>query len=166
MAKDNKRLTAAMDALLGHIDSLQGESSVIDEDLMQGEAYGEALAALEDARAAIIEGERPPAGGLPLDVIATANGGYDIEAMVRAELKTHGYIATLWHVDDVTDIRPDLTHDQAMQLLEDLDANQGIILETVKHDVISDMANTMAFDTVQTDAAAELAPAQPEMDAP
>jgi hypothetical protein len=85
---------------------------------------------------------------------------------IRAELKAHGYIATLWHVDDVTDIRPDLTADQAMQLLEDLDANQGIILETVKHDVISDMADTMVFETVPPDAAPELAPAQPEMDAP
>lgn len=42
-------LLAAFDALLGQIEQLRGESSCIDEDLLQGEPYRAARAALAAA---------------------------------------------------------------------------------------------------------------------
>ena len=43
-------LLDALDSLIDQIDNLQGESSCIDEDLMQGEAYRAAMSALAKAK--------------------------------------------------------------------------------------------------------------------
>ena len=45
-------------------------------------------------------------------------------------LETHGYIATLWHIDDVQEVRPDLTPEQCIEVLKECerqhDATIGI----------------------------------------
>jgi hypothetical protein len=33
-------------------------------------------------------------------------------------LASRGFVASLWHIDDVKEIRPDLTAEQSMQVLE------------------------------------------------
>ncbi len=42
---------------------------------------------------------------------------------IRAELRAHGYVASIWHVDDLKGLRPDLTDEQAMQALEAVERN-------------------------------------------
>ena len=45
-------------------------------------------------------------------------------------LATHGYIATLWHIDDVLEVRSDLTPEQCIEVLKECerqhDATIGI----------------------------------------
>jgi hypothetical protein len=133
------------------------------------EPDSEGLAVLEDARAAIAEGEAALAAGLKLDVIPTANGGYDIEAMVKAELETHGYVATLWHVTDVQEVRPDLTDAQAMETLRYAEHNHNAELG-INWDILRIHADDLYPEPAglgePDEDAPELAPAQPEMDAP
>jgi hypothetical protein len=57
---------------------------------------------------------------------------------IDEELKLQGYVASLWHIEDVKEVRPDVTDAQAMQVLEHCinkhDAEIGInwlVLETV-----------------------------------
>lgn len=49
---------------------------------------------------------------------------------IKTTLEAHGYIANLWHIDDVKEIRPDLTPEQCMEVLSQCedkhDANIGI----------------------------------------
>jgi hypothetical protein len=40
---------------------------------------------------------------------------------LKDQLEKHGYIATLWHIDDVKGVRPDLTDEQAWEVLEQCD---------------------------------------------
>jgi hypothetical protein len=57
----------------------------------------------------------------PQDAADDADG-FNTSA-IRAELKAHGYIASIWHIDDVKEVRPDLTDAQAMQALESAERN-------------------------------------------
>ena len=40
---------------------------------------------------------------------------------LKNQLEKHGYIAALWHIDDVKGLRPDLTDEQCMEVLEQCD---------------------------------------------
>ncbi len=55
---------------------------------------------------------------------------------LRRYLAKHGYIAILWHTDDVNEMRPDLTAKQCMEVLEFYekkhDASMGMNWETVE----------------------------------
>ena len=64
-----------------------------------------------------------------------------IEQM-REILASRGWVASLWHIDDVKEVRPDLTDEQAMQVLERCidkhDAEIGInwlLIETIADDL-------------------------------
>lgn len=57
-------------------------------------------------------------------------------------LKSRGYVACLWHIEDVQAVRADLTDEQAMQVLERCinkhDAEIGInwlVIETIADDL-------------------------------
>jgi hypothetical protein len=47
------------------------------------------------------------------------------------------YLADDWHIDDVLNIRPDLTEDEALRVLEvlanDFDANNGINWDVIQY---------------------------------
>jgi len=51
-------------------------------------------------------------------------------AKIKEDLAAHGYIAILWHIDDVREQRPDLTDPQCMEVLRECerqhDATIGI----------------------------------------
>jgi hypothetical protein len=85
---------------------------------------------------------------------------------IRAELKAHGYIASIWHIDDVKEVRPDFTDEQAMQTLESVERNHdaeiGINWEVLR--LHADFIHPQPDD--QADTAPELEHAQSEMDAP
>jgi hypothetical protein len=55
---------------------------------------------------------------------------------IKAELKKHGYVAILWSVDDVKEIREDLTDGEAFLVLEQCahehDASLGITWDTLR----------------------------------
>jgi hypothetical protein len=59
-----------------------------------------------------------------------------------ATLSPHGYVAILWHVDDIWEIRPDLTRTQCMEVLKRAtdghDATMGINWDTLEF-VASDL---------------------------
>jgi len=40
---------------------------------------------------------------------------------IRRRLAAHGYIAAAWHIDDVREVRPDLTDKQCMEVLIECD---------------------------------------------
>ena len=40
---------------------------------------------------------------------------------LKNQLEQHGYIGILWHIDDVKGVRPDLTDEQCMEVLEQCD---------------------------------------------
>jgi len=68
----------------------------------------------------------------------------DITLYVHHLLAKHQQIAAIWSIEDVTGIRPDLTEDQAWEVLEQVrdnhDADWGIsytTLETVADDLFS-----------------------------
>jgi hypothetical protein len=61
---------------------------------------------------------------------------------IREGLKSQGCVAVLWCIEDVHTVRPDLTDEQAMKVLEacvdDHDAEFGInwlVIETVADDM-------------------------------
>jgi hypothetical protein len=65
---------------------------------------------------------------------------------IREILASRGWVASLWHIDDVKEVRPDLTDEQAMQVLERCidkhDAEIGInwlVLETVAADLFPEL---------------------------
>ena len=66
---------------------------------------------------------------------------FDLDSL----LAEHGLIADIWSVGDVSDVRPDLTRDQAMAVLQQVirrhDANNGI-----NWDVLSDAADSLFPD--------------------
>ncbi len=55
---------------------------------------------------------------------------------LQEQLAAQGYIAILWHIDDVLAVRPDLTAEQAYEVLEacadDHDANLGLTWYTLE----------------------------------
>lgn len=74
---------------------------------------------------------------------ATRKGNQPMNtATIKHQLATHGYIAVLWHIDDVKHVRPDLSDAQCMAVLLDCsrqhDAEIGITW-----DVLSDQADDM-----------------------
>jgi len=54
----------------------------------------------------------------------------------RKLLAKHGYLITLWHIDDVRELRPDLTDEQYREVLEECDhrhdADIGINWEVIR----------------------------------
>ena len=42
-------------------------------------------------------------------------------------VQAQGYICILWHVDDVRQVRPDLTYEQCVKMLEHLQRNHTIV---------------------------------------
>jgi hypothetical protein len=60
---------------------------------------------------------------LPMEVIPTDDGGYDIEAMIREQLDIHDFGAHIWHVDEIQDLRPDLTREQSLQVIKGMEAS-------------------------------------------
>jgi len=74
---------------------------------------------------------------------------FDVNRHVRELLAKHHSIAAIWHIDDVKDIRPDLTDEQAWEVLEQVgdihDAEWGInwtTLETVADDLFPKPTST------------------------
>jgi hypothetical protein len=64
------------------------------------------------------------------------------DEQIREILASRGWVASLWHTNDVQMVRPDLTDEQAMQVLERCinkhDAEIGInwlVLETIADDL-------------------------------
>lgn len=61
---------------------------------------------------------------------------YDYICSLREALARHGYMAVLWHIDDVLHLRPDLTAEQAMEVLQECvdkhHADWGITSETIR----------------------------------
>ena len=49
---------------------------------------------------------------------------------IKTTLEEHGYITNLWHIDDVKEVRSDLTRKQCLEVLRECerqhDANIGI----------------------------------------
>jgi len=73
----------------------------------------------------------------------------NVNRHVRELLAKHHSIAAIWHIDDVKDIRPDLTDEQAWEVLEQVgdihDAEWGInwtTLETVADDLFPKPTST------------------------
>ncbi len=61
---------------------------------------------------------------------------------IHEALKLQGYVASLWHIEDVQSVRPDLTAEQSMEVLErcidKMDAEMGInwlLIETIAEDM-------------------------------
>lgn len=109
----DEALADATSALLAHIARLPEGSSVSREELMGSDAYQRANLAL------------------------TAVDDHDFAiADIRAELKAHGYIASIWHIDDVKEVHPGFTDAQAMETLESVqrnhDAEIGINWEVLR----------------------------------
>jgi hypothetical protein len=76
------------------------------------------------------------------------NEPVDIDHHVHQLLAEHRQIAAIWCIDDVKGIRPDLTDDQAWEVLEQIgdkhDAEMGIswtTLETVADDLFPEPTN-------------------------
>ena len=88
------RLLEAIDSLLEQLAGLQGVSSCVDEDVLQGEPYLHACAVRAE-----LEQARPPLTPAELD----------IEALLAQQRQ----IAVLWSIEDVLTVRPDLSDDQA-----------------------------------------------------
>ena len=55
---------------------------------------------------------------------------------LKNQLEQHGYIGILWHIDDVKGVRPDLTDEQCMEVLEQCDrrhdAEMGISWQVIE----------------------------------
>ena len=55
---------------------------------------------------------------------------------IREILASRGWVASLWHTDDVKNVRPDLTDEQSMQVLERCidkhDAEIGISWDVIR----------------------------------
>lgn len=82
---------------------------------------------------------------------------FDINHFVQRLLAHYGRIAIIWAVEDVQGIRPDLTADQAWEVLYEAgrkhDADWGISWST-----LGDMADILFADAPQTDQAEEAQP--------
>jgi hypothetical protein len=69
------------------------------------------------------------------DTTTDTTEGIDINK-IKEQLAAHGFFADLWHIDDVKEVRPDLTDDQCRQVMLDHiknhDANLGINWETIR----------------------------------
>jgi len=61
---------------------------------------------------------------------------------LRRNLAKHGYIAILWHTDDVNEMRPDLTSLQCMQVLELCKSNHDACIG-LNWEVIASVANDL-----------------------
>lgn len=61
---------------------------------------------------------------------------YEVEKAFKEYLTDKGYIALLWHTDDVKDMRKDLTDEQCTDVLRMVkkqhDATQGVSWDTIK----------------------------------
>lgn len=72
------------------------------------------------------------------DVAATHATAYPIALAFELHelLRAQGQIAIVWHIDDVLNVRPGLTRDQAMTVLERVsrkhDAEHGVSWETFR----------------------------------
>jgi hypothetical protein len=42
---------------------------------------------------------------------------------IRSQLEKQGYLVILWHIDDVKEVRPDLTDDQCREVLQECQQN-------------------------------------------
>jgi hypothetical protein len=77
-----------------------------------------------------------------------------IDGFVRRLLAHYGRIAVMWEIEDVLLLRDDLTHEQAMEVLERArdkhDPDWGI-----SRDTLSDIADALFSDAPETDEAAE-----------
>ncbi len=55
---------------------------------------------------------------------------------IKLRLAAHGYIAVLWHTDDVREVRPDLINQQCMEVLLECerrhDASIGISWDVLR----------------------------------
>ncbi len=67
---------------------------------------------------------------------APTEATYRLTHRICKQLAAHGYIASLWHIEDVQSVRPDLSASQSMevlqQCLEHHDAECGINWETIR----------------------------------
>ena len=56
---------------------------------------------------------------------------------IEARLEAQGYLVILWHIDDVKEVRPDLTDAQCKDVLQacqrEHDANIGITWDTLRY---------------------------------
>ena len=72
-----------------------------------------------------------------------ANGNAELDTLaIHDLLEAHGYLASIWHVEDVQAVRPDLTDEQCREVLRQCgrhhDAEIGInwiVLSTVADDL-------------------------------
>ena len=67
---------------------------------------------------------------------STDNDPVDVYLRVHQLLAKHRCIATIWYIDDVKGVRPDLTDDQAWEVLQEVerhhDAEYGINWTTLE----------------------------------
>ena len=56
---------------------------------------------------------------------------------IEARLEAQGYLVILWHIDDVKEVRPDLTDDQCKDVLQECrrrhDAGIGITWDVLRY---------------------------------
>ena len=61
---------------------------------------------------------------------------FSLTAEIRELLAKSGWVASLWHADDVQSVRPDLTSEQSMQVLDQVmrchDAGSGINWDVIE----------------------------------
>jgi hypothetical protein len=83
------------------------------------------------------------------DITASSHVIEDIDIYVFRLLARHRKIAAIWSIEDVNTIRPDLTDDQAWELLQQVesshDAENGITwttLETIADDLFGPSSET------------------------